>query len=101
MNLINEMIIKILETPEVISQIKRSLVNRDLVIEIDGKRFQIIKKQSDSNDSPEAEIRDLKARLYDLVCSLKELLRVVKKNENGLNLNKAIERATITLDNQK
>ena len=69
------MIAKILETPEVINQIKKSLVNRDLAIEIDGKKFQIMKKRDGNEiDNLKTEIKDLKSKLYDLEAAGKALL---------------------------
>ena len=57
MNIIGELVAKILETPEVVNQIKKSLVNRDLAVEIDGKRFQIMQKRDDD------EIDNLKSEV--------------------------------------
>jgi hypothetical protein len=81
MNIVNDMIAKLLETPEVINQLKKSLVNRDLAIEIDGVKFQIMKKNTgDEVSKLKQEIRDLKSKLYDIEAASKALLEA-KGNE--------------------
>jgi hypothetical protein len=81
MNIMGELIAKILETPEVVNQIKKSLVNRDLAVEIDGKRFQIMTKRDDDEvDNLKAEIKDLKSKLYDLESSLRDILLMLDNN---------------------
>lgn len=81
MNIVNDVIMKLLETPEIVSQIKKSFVNRDLVLEIDGNRFQIMRKNSESEiEKLKTELKDLKARLYDLEVAGKALLETVDNN---------------------
>ena len=94
MNILNEMIAKILETPEVINQIKKSLVNRDLAVEIDGKRFQIMKKKNgDEIDNLKDEVKDLKSKLYDLEISAKKVLELSAKTHIDVKgWSKAFER---------
>ena len=100
MNILDEIIRKVLETPEVVNQVKKYLVNRDMAIEIDGKRFQIMTKRDDDEfDKMKSEIKDLKSKLYDLEGSLKNGLDVVKRNISGPEFNQAIEHADRLLGN--
>lgn len=81
MNLLKDMMFKILETPEVVNQLRKSLVNRDLAIEIDGKRFQIMKRNNpDEVEALNEELTDLKSRLYDVETALKDALKVLSKH---------------------
>ena len=72
MTIFQEIISKILEMPGVADQIRQSLVNRDLSIEIDGKKYQIMKKRNEKE--LEEQLTKLKSRVYDLEEVLKELL---------------------------
>jgi hypothetical protein len=77
MNILSELITKVLETPEVVNQIKKSLVNRDLAIEIDGKKYQIMKKDAgDEIEKLKDELINLKSRLYDIETAAKAFLEV-------------------------
>lgn len=78
MNILNELITKVLETPEIVNQMKKSLINRDLAIEIDGKRFQIMRKDTDNEvEKLKEELKNLKSRLYDIEYAGKALLETV------------------------
>lgn len=78
MNILNELITKVLETPEIVNQMKKSLINRDLAIEIDGKRFQIMRKDTNNEvEKLKEELKNLKSRLYDIEYAGKALLETV------------------------
>jgi len=74
-NLANDLILKILEMPGVADSLRKSLVNRDVAIEIDGKRYQLMKKRNDEEtEKLKVELTRLKSRLYDLEIAAKALL---------------------------
>ena len=78
-SLLGDMVMKLLETPEVVNQLRKSLVNRDMAIEIDGKRYQIMKKRDDDEiEKLTKELTGLKSRLYDLESALKEMITTAK-----------------------
>ena len=94
MNLLKDMLLKVMETPEVVSQLRKSLVNRDLAIEIDGKRFQIMKRRDDDEvEKLQNELTALKSRLYDVENSLVKMLEAVKGTCANSEKTQAIEQA--------
>lgn len=74
----NDLILKALRTPAIAEQIRKSLVNRDISINIDGKEYQIMKKNATQDDLTKlkAEIWDLRNRLGEIKDSLEDLSNV-------------------------
>lgn len=100
MNIVNDLITKLLETPETVNQLRKYFVNRDLAIEIDGKKYQLMtKRDEDEFTKLQNEIKDLKSRLYDLDGALKNVLDVTKRKVTGPEFNQAIEHADRLLGN--
>ena len=91
MNILNELLDKILSTPEVANQIKKALVNRDLAIEIDGRKYQITtrKPTEDELDKLKAEIWDLRHALSHIIDAHKDspetISTFIKEAEELLN----------------
>lgn len=76
-NIFNDLILKVTEMPEFADSLRKSLVNRDLAIEIDGKRIQIMRKnKNEEMEKLKDELTRLKARLYDLEAAAKAVLDV-------------------------
>lgn len=100
MTIFQEIISKILEMPDVADQIRQSLVNRDLAIEIDGKKYQIMKKRNDKElEDLKKELETLKVRLYDVEGSLRNIIDVHKRNCSGPELSQAWEHAERLMGN--
>lgn len=94
-DLASELLLKALKTPAVAEQVRKSLVNRDISIEIDGKKYQLMRKRNDDElDKLRDELTKLKSRLYDLEVAGKALLEVVD------NETKEFERLNDLLYNQ-
>ena len=75
-DLATELLFKVLRTPSVVEQIKKSLVNRDIVVSIDGKDYQILKKnKTEYITELKAENWDLKKALSNLVISVEESIK--------------------------
>ena len=93
--LITTLMEKVLNTPEAIEQLKSALVNRDLAIEIDGKRFQITRRKSDGE-----ELGKLKSKVYDLREALNKLLASIPTEviKAGTKVEKEIFAARKILD---
>lgn len=77
----NDLLLKLLKTPAVAEQVRKSLVNRDIAITIDGKEYQILKKRPDTDE----ELVSLKARNYDLTQSLKDIVESVTGTNGFIN----------------
>ena len=75
MSIISDAVEMMLSTPSIANEIKNVLVNRDLVLEIDGKKYQITKRKTD-----DSELDKLKSQMWDLRESLRKI--VVAYNEN-------------------
>lgn len=81
MSIVNDVVMKLLDTPEIITQVREYLVNRDLAVEIDGKRYQIMTKRDLSEiDSLKEEVKELKAKLFDMRSALWNVLEVCDHN---------------------
>lgn len=81
-DLASEVLFKILKTPAVAEQVRKSLVNRDISLTIDGKEYQILSKKAS-----EDEVDKLKVQNYDLRQHLFSLAEAVTKfvhNEIGV-----------------
>lgn len=75
----NDLLLKLLKTPAVAEQVRKSLVNRDIAITIDGREYQILKKQPDTDE----ELMKLKARNYDLTQALTEIVELAVDSDNN------------------
>jgi len=81
-DLASELLLKVLKTPAVAEQVRKSLVNRDISITIDGKEYQILSKKASAD-----EVDKLKVQNYDLRQELSALAGAVVKfvnNEIGI-----------------
>lgn len=84
MKILSELVDKVLSTPEAAAYIRNMFVNRDLAIEIDGKRYQLTRKRNDDElENSKKELVELKSRLYDLETSLKNVLEVSRRKISG------------------
>lgn len=81
-DLASELLFKVLKTPAVAEQVRKSLVNRDISVTIDGKEYQILSKKAS-----EDEVDKLKIQNYDLRQELSSLAEaVVKFVNNDINI---------------
>lgn len=68
---LQDVILKILKTPAVAEQLRKSLVNRDISLSVDGKNYQITRRQADDDIDNlmliKSENWDLRKALSDLV----------------------------------
>jgi len=78
-DLANELLLKLLKTPAVAEQVRKSLVNRDISVNIDGKEYQLLRKQPTDD-----EVVRLKAKNYDLTQALEAIVKAADEdNQSG------------------
>jgi len=99
MKILNDIVDKVLSTPEAAAYLRKAFINRDLAIEIDGKRYQLTRRRPDET---EKNVKELKEQRVNVRRALKNLIMACEESSVDLDqwiIDEAAEARKVLGDN--